>query len=206
MSDTERLEARLREFAAPSEHALDWDDVRQRAGERPATSRVARRRLAVVLAVIVMLVAAGGSVFFATRGTRPARTGRTGGAVRTLAPHDVDFSPIHTQHPVAGRMFEGLAIINRTGLLGTAYRFTSVRCDAEVGGKRLHATHFVYRKPRRGYVQVVVCGWRIPADAAGKTLRFRRDSAFGGWRGAVVVIRGSETVGGPLISWRVKSS
>ena len=124
------------------------------------------------------------------------------GAPTAGIPHVVDFSTLNAGRPVAGRMFEGLAIINRTGLTGDPQRFTSVRCDAEVGGRRLHAKRLVYGHPQNGLVQVVVCGWRIPATAAGKTLRYWRYSDPGFKRGAIVDFGGTH-IGSPVSTWLV---
>ena len=82
-------------------------------------------------------------------------------------------------------MFEGLAI-NRSGLNGTPERFSYVRFAAAIGNKRLPARHLVYGQPRGGSLQVIVCAWRIPADAAGKTLRLWKNRFAPGWPGAVV--------------------
>jgi hypothetical protein len=216
MSDMQSIEQRLREFAAAPDDGADWEDVLRRSGNRVWGLRFPRRRLAHALAAALVVIASVAGALVA----RATESGPTGGIGSTHCdtppgvacpsrggtwpPDDVDFSTLHAQHPVAGHMFDGLAIIDRTGLNGAPYRFTSVRYDAEIGGKRLRAKHLIYGEPRRGSVQVVICGWRIPANAAGETLRFWPNPEFGGnWRGAVVVIRGSETVGGPPLTWRV---
>jgi hypothetical protein len=119
-------------------------------------------------------------------------------------PNIVDFSRLHV-HPVAGHVFEGLAIINRTGLNGgTPERFIKVRCDAEVGGKRLRATQLVYGKPRSDGVQVVVCGWHIPADGVGKILRLWTYRTPAGYLPHEAQVNTQTAyVGSPEYSWRV---
>lgn len=112
----------------------------------------------------------------------------------------VDFTTSHGR-PVAGRSFSGLAITNVSGLQGKAVR-TSVYCDAEVGGKRLHARKTTFGTVRPGLVQTTVCSWNIPAAAAGKKLDFWHNLGSGGDHRAVVWV-GTGTIGNPEISWRV---
>jgi hypothetical protein len=122
-------------------------------------------------------------------------------------PDDVDFSTLNARPPVAGRVFEGLTIINRTGLNNAPEKPSAVRCDAEVGGRRLRARKLVYGEPRLGYMQVIVCGWLIPADAAGKTLRFwknRDPGCIGCGRRAVAVFENSGSTGSPEYTWRIR--
>ena len=114
----------------------------------------------------------------------------------------VDFSTVH-KRPVAGEVFRGLAIINRSGLVGTPERFSSVRCDGEIAGKRLQARRLVFGEPRRGYVQVVVCGWRIPTAAAGQKLRLW-DYGGGPFEHRAFVQLGITTEGSEEFVWGVK--
>jgi hypothetical protein len=123
----------------------------------------------------------------------------------TPVPDDINFSRLIGRRPVPGRFFVGLAVVNRTGLYGNPERFLFVHCDAAVGGRRLRARVLVYGKPRSGDVQVYACGWLIPADAAGKTLRFWENSGLG-YPGpfAVVGVRGGRARSDPY-TWRVAS-
>ncbi len=76
MSEMERLEERLRAFAAAQDGGADWQDVLRRAGGRlrvPAP----RRRLALALAVLVAAAAAVVGVLV-TSGRRPARAAAHG--------------------------------------------------------------------------------------------------------------------------------
>ncbi len=98
---------------------------------------------------------------------------------------------INADRPVAGQMFEGLTIINRTGLVGRPVPFASVRCDAQIGKERLSATKLAYGVPHRGGLTLVVCGWHIPANAAGKTLRLWKYGAGTAGHQAIVHIGGS---------------
>jgi hypothetical protein len=54
MSDMQRLEARLRAFAAAPDGAPDWEEVLRRAGRG---RRVSRRRVAFALAACVAIAA-----------------------------------------------------------------------------------------------------------------------------------------------------
>ena len=78
MSEMDRLEARLREFAAVADAGADLEDVLQRAGKRTSTRHFDRRRLALALvaAVVVAALVVAGLV---VSGTRLHATG-TGGA------------------------------------------------------------------------------------------------------------------------------
>ena len=158
-----------------------------------SVSRLSRSTRWVVAVAAVVLAVGGtllGSLASASAGPPP--------------PDDVDFSRLNARSPVAGHRFEGLAIINRTGLNGSPRRFSSVRCDAEIGGKRLRARHLVYGEPRNGDLQVIVCGWFIPADTAGKTLRFWQNAAGAGGRCAVVRLRPDGNASySKTFTWRV---
>ena len=79
-------------------------------------------------------------------------------------PIDLLTSP---KRPVAGEVFRGLAIVNRS-----PDRFSRVDCDAGLSGKRLPAIkHFFVPSSRAGSSrQVVVCSWKIPRGTAGDTL------------------------------------
>ena len=172
------------------------------------------RKAAVALFVAVMLVASGCAAGHTTTtarsaaGCRVSRTcpsNRRASGVPLLPPRQVDFSTVNADHPVAGRIFEGLTIVNRSGLIGPPARFTSVNCDAEIGNHRLPARKLVYGVPKRGDLQVIVCGWRIPTGTAGKTLRSWKYRAFGGWRGPVVHLApNGATIGGSLGAWRIR--
>src|SRR5690348_12966612 len=85
----------------------------------------------------------------------------------------IDVWTLHDHHgqPVAGQLFEGLAFVNRSGVLGTPEPFSFVRCDAEIAGKRVNARQLTFGHAVSGDVQVVICGWHIPADTGGKKLR-----------------------------------
>lgn len=119
-------------------------------------------------------------------------------------PDLVDFQTIsHNARPVAGQVFEGLAIINRSGLVGTAERFSYVHCDGEIAGKRLPARKRFFGEPRRGYTQVVVCSWQIPPDAGGKTLRLW-DYGLGRFEHRASVQLGDTNEGSPEVTWGVQ--
>ena len=51
-------------------------------------------------------------------------------------------------------------------------------------------------------MQVIVCGWLIPADAAGKTLRYWHNPGGDDLRRATIAFRG-EHIGGPVHTWQV---
>ena len=114
-----------------------------------------------------------------------------------------EFWKVHPSRPVAGQMFEGLSIFNETGLNGSPERPSAVHCDAAVGGKRLHGKLLVYGKLRRNDVQVIVCGWRIPAGAAGKTLRFWKNDPNAAWCRCAVAVFGNSYWHGPAANWRI---
>ena len=98
--------------------------------------------------------------------------------------------------PTAGRSFAGLAIVNESnaGTLG------SIECDAEVAGRVLRAREQIFFTPGHTSNQVVVCSWRIPAGAGGKTLRL----ANGDHRAHVDVA--DSHYGSPEFSWKVKQT
>ena len=108
-------------------------------------------------------------------------------------PLHVNFTIPH-KRPVAGQRFAGLAIVN----LDNAGTLSSIECDAEVGRKVLPARTQTFFTPGHAFSQVVVCSWRIPADAGGKTLRL----ANGDHRAHVDVA--DTHYGSPEFSWRVK--
>ena len=120
-------------------------------------------------------------------------------------PRKVDFSILNARHPVAGHRFEGLTIINRTGLNGYPERFSAVRCDAQVGRTRLRARKLVYGKPRDGYVQVIVCDWLVPAGAAGKTLRLWRNVPDQRLHGVSVVLGGNSVAAAGDPKWPIRN-
>jgi hypothetical protein len=102
-------------------------------------------------------------------------------------PVDLLTSP---KRPVAGEVFRGLAIVNRS-----PDRFSWVDCNAQIAGKRLFALkHFFVPSSRVGSRQVVVCGWRIPRGAAGETLY--QDDADG--------VQYGGTTQGLAFEWTVK--
>ena len=145
------------------------------------------------VAVVAVAVAVGGTLL-----------GSLASASENPLPplNTVNFSTLNAHRPVAGHLFEGLAIINRTGLSRAPEGFLAVRCDAEIGGKRLRARHLVYGELRHNYVQVTVCGWLIPADTAGKTLRFWKKNTS--WhRPAAVAELPGETDYSNEYTWRV---
>jgi hypothetical protein len=108
--------------------------------------------------------------------------------------------PIHAnftiphRSPVAGKRFTGLAIVN----VDNAGTLSSIECDAEIGGKVLPARTQTFFTPGHAFSQVVVCSWRIPADAVGKTLRLDN----GDHRAHVDVT--DSHYGSPEFSWRTK--
>jgi hypothetical protein len=106
MSETERLEERLRAFAAVSDDSADWGDVLRRAGERLANPAFARRRLVLAVAAVVVLVGSL-AVFLATLRTGgtvpPSGGGRTGhgptGAMGATGPV-VGMGPTGDRHAI----------------------------------------------------------------------------------------------------------
>ncbi len=93
MSEMERMEERLRAFAATPDDGADWEDVRRRAGRR-LWARPSRRQLTLALAAVVV-VAASATGVLATRGARPGVTGPIGpsgpvggGSAVYSIPHD----------------------------------------------------------------------------------------------------------------------
>jgi hypothetical protein len=104
-------------------------------------------------------------------------------------PHPALFGATHAL-PVAGQSFAGLSIIPLQG----AYIFT-VRCDARLGRKTLHARVFRYHPTGGNKPLAVTCSWRIPAGGQGKTLRLSRES--------ITTTAGDEASGPPFV-WTVK--
>jgi hypothetical protein len=80
MSDMERLEVRLRAFAAAPDDGADWGDVLRKAGM--ATRDLPRRKLVLALAAAVVVAGSTVGVLVAVgtghSPTRPAATGPTG--------------------------------------------------------------------------------------------------------------------------------
>ena len=76
MSETERLEERLRELGAPPPDAGDWEDVLRRAGGRFSVRRFTSRRVLLVAAAALVVAAAAAAGVLVMRG---ARTGATAG-------------------------------------------------------------------------------------------------------------------------------
>ena len=112
-------------------------------------------RRGIVAALVLMLAGGAAAVFYleqASAGPPP--------------PVHVNFTIPHKQ-PVAGQRFAGLAIVN----VDNAGTLSSIECDAEVGGKVLPARTQTFFTPGHAFRQVVVCSWRIPTNAGGKTLR-----------------------------------
>ncbi len=148
--------------------------------------------------VVAVAAVAVGAALLASLDSASARA-RFKHPISKPAPHIVDFSEVRAQYPIAGQMFEGMVIINRTGLTGRPRRFTSVACDAALGTDRLPAKLLTYGKLRHRYLQVIVCGWDIPSDAAGKTLGLVD-------RRASVNFGDNEIVGAAFVTWKVRAS
>lgn len=126
-------------------------------------------------------------------------------------------------HPVAGQMFTGVKLVVAKPKVRQVEWF---RCGATVGKGQLQARKQVsfaaspprgVRLPSHGPVEVIACSWRIPADAAGKTLRLLNYSANMIQRHshldsrAVVAIAGTKRqpgaeIGSPEYSWVVRAS
>ncbi len=61
----------------------------------------------------------------------------------------------------------------------------------------------VYGKPQWGYLQVIVCSWRIPVGASGKTLRIWNYAPRGGDGHAAIVRINPGIYASPLFTWRI---
>ena len=72
-----------------------------------------------------------------------------------------------TRRPVAGEVFRGLSIVNRS-----PYRITRLDCDADIAGSVVPGIKHFYvpQHGTSGSLQVIVCSWKIPRDAAGYTV------------------------------------
>jgi hypothetical protein len=138
-------------------------------------------RHAVMLVLLAGVVAATLAWYLSTASAGPP------------APILVNFTLPH-QHPVAGQLFEGLAIVNRS----TWGTLSSIKCDAEVAGKTLPARKQTFFTPNKTRKQVVICSWQIPAGTDGKPLRFSGNEH----RAHVNV--GGMNYGSPEFSWIVK--
>ncbi|HJU36570.1 MAG TPA: hypothetical protein VJ716_04020 [Gaiellaceae bacterium] len=120
--------------------------------------------------------------------------------------HPIQFSTLHQGHghPVAGRVFKGLAATNNTGLASNPEPFNAVRCAAEIGGKRLPAHKTISGSATSGHAQVVVCAWHIPANAGGKKLRLWNNNGSSlTWAHRAYARAGDYTVGSEQFVWRV---
>jgi hypothetical protein len=69
-----------------------------------------------------------------------------------------------TRRPVAGEVFRGLAVVNRS-----THRISKLDCDADLAGNVLPGIkhYFVPRFAIDGSLQVVLCSWKIPRGSAG---------------------------------------
>ncbi len=152
---------------------------------------IARNRRRIVAVSVVVIASLVGSLTVASAVPPP--------------PDDADFAALNAHVPVVGHVFEGLTIINRTGLNGNPQRPSAVRCDAELGGQRLRARKLVYGEPKPGVMQVIMCGWRIPANAAGRTLRLWTNDPVGspGCHCALIGFGGQDFTDSPEYVWRV---
>jgi hypothetical protein len=110
----------------------------------------------ITLGTVLGLTIAGGLLWFLTAASA---------AVATNAIH---FKPAH-QQPAAGHVFAGLKIVDSDG----AHPLTTVSCSAVIGRKYLTAE----RPKLSSHKHVAVCGWHIPANAGGKTLRVEGSAA-----------------------------
>jgi hypothetical protein len=72
------------------------------------------------------------------------------------------------QRPIAGRLFVGVVVVNRDPARAAIRR---VRCDAQVGNRRLRAQQRQYFAPPNRDAADIACSWRIPAGARGEKLR-----------------------------------
>ena len=105
------------------------------------------------------------------------------------APHPALFGATHAV-PVAGHSFAGLSIIPQQD----AY-ISTVRCDARVGHKTLHARVLRYHPTRGNKPLAVTCNWRIPAGAEGKSLRLSRE---------FITTTAGDKASGPPFVWTIK--
>ena len=78
-----------------------------------------------------------------------------------------DFIATH-ERPVAGRVFIGVVVVNRDPARAAIRR---VRCDAQVGNRRLRGRQRQYFVPPYEDAADLACSWHIPADAGGQKLR-----------------------------------
>jgi hypothetical protein len=118
----------------------------------------------------------------------------------------IEFSTLHHGHghPVAGRVFKGLAVTNNSGLDGNPQPFSVLRCAADIGGKRLPAHKTISGSATSGQSQVVVCAWRIPANAGGKKLRLWNNNGSSlTWAHRAYARVGNYRVGSEQFVWRV---
>ena len=104
-------------------------------------------------------------------------------------PHPALFGATHAL-PVAGQPFAGLSIIPLQG----AY-ISTVRCDAQLGRKTLHARVLRYHPTRGNKPLAVTCIWRIPAGTQDKSLRLSRE---------FITTTAGDVAKGPPFAWTVK--
>ena len=82
-------------------------------------------------------------------------------------PTGFGFVPAHTR-PVAGQRFVGVVVVDNEP---QSQHVSRVRCDAQIGAERLRGRQRPYFDGQHQEATAIACSWRIPANAAGKTLR-----------------------------------
>ena len=128
------------------------------------------------------------------------------GDTTSVGAQPIQFSTLHHGHghPVAGRVFKGLAVTNNSGLAGTPEPFSAVRCAGEIGRKRLPAHKAISGSATSGHAQVVVCAWHIPANAGGKKLRLWNNNGPSlTWAHRAYARVGDFRIGSEQFVWRV---
>jgi hypothetical protein len=120
--------------------------------------------------------------------------------------HPTVFSTLHHGHghPVAGRVFTGLAVTNNSGLAGNPEPFSAVRRRP---GRReaLPAHKTTTGSATTGHTQVITCAWHIPANAGGTTLRLSNNHSLSlQWSHRAYARVGDAWEGAsPVYLWRV---
>lgn len=146
MSEEQRLEARLRAWAAASDNAGNWSDVLRRAGERPSARNIARRRLVLAYAIAAVMVAAVVvGLVLVTRGGRPGPEGSKG--MTGLTGPTGYFGPTGPQGPTGGTHFDGPTGATSYASIGPI-AFTAHDLEKEAASL---STTFYWAGPLSGY-------------------------------------------------------
>jgi hypothetical protein len=144
------------------------------------------KRYATLIGLAVSIIAAGAASLFlakASAGPGPAI------GFGFIASH---------QRPMAGQLFIGVVVVNRDPTRAAIRR---VRCDAQVGNRRLRGRQRQYFAPPYKDAADVACSWRIPANARGEKLRLWK-YRFG--RRVGVLATSGVVADSRIFSWLVK--